>query len=202
MEIICKHCSVHFCQLNHRTKRMRFCTKQCAQSSQYYKHKDYYQNRYEQQKLRLLEMGRAYREREDVKVKRKGYQESYRDSDRERARERRRDPLERAANSARHKASKILLAVSPKICCHCDSSEKVQCHHVDEDPTNNAITNLAWLCRPHHDLYHAMVRPEVRAEIARSIRRFQLLLPTSERSTGGFDPHRELSLSAPLNQHS
>ena len=62
---------------------------------------------------------------------------------------RRREPPERT------KAD--LLERSRRRCCMCyalevDSQEKGgQIAHLDHDPSNNRLGNLAWLCLPHHD---------------------------------------------------
>lgn len=52
-----------------------------------------------------------------------------------------------------------ILTQSRRRCALCfglnsDNSEKRgQIAHIDHDPTNNALSNLAWLCLPHHDQY-------------------------------------------------
>ena len=52
-----------------------------------------------------------------------------------------------------------LLTLSARRCCLCfainnDYNEKAgQIVHLDQDPSNNDIDNLAWLCLEHHDKY-------------------------------------------------
>lgn len=52
-----------------------------------------------------------------------------------------------------------VLYASARRCCVCfaldqDYSEKKgQIAHLDRNPSNNCLDNLAWLCLPHHDAY-------------------------------------------------
>lgn len=48
------------------------------------------------------------------------------------------------------KTASELLVANRHACCVCQS-KGVQIHHIDEDPSNNAIENLASLCLPCHD---------------------------------------------------
>lgn len=48
------------------------------------------------------------------------------------------------------KVSSELLVANRHACCVCQS-KGVQIHHIDEDPSNNLIENLAALCLPCHD---------------------------------------------------
>lgn len=41
-----------------------------------------------------------------------------------------------------------------RICKECGSIDKVQIHHIDENPFNNEIENLTLLCLKHHKLKH------------------------------------------------
>ncbi len=48
-------------------------------------------------------------------------------------------------------AAKVLFA-SDRTCCVCkDRGKPIQIHHIDENPSNNVIENLAILCLDHHD---------------------------------------------------
>jgi len=53
-------------------------------------------------------------------------------------------------------ARKILLQYGRSLerCQECDSSTKVQVHHLDKNPYNNHIENLAVLCRKCHMRRH------------------------------------------------
>lgn len=52
-----------------------------------------------------------------------------------------------------------VLLRSGRICCLCyglkgdESVQPGQTAHLDGDPNNNALDNLAWMCLPHHDQY-------------------------------------------------
>lgn len=48
---------------------------------------------------------------------------------------------------------------SDSTCCVCRlGSQPVQIHHIDGDPSNNTIENLAVLCLNHHTAAHTQVR--------------------------------------------
>lgn len=48
-------------------------------------------------------------------------------------------------------AAEVLFAAN-RTCCVCrDATNAVQVHHIDEDPSNNDLSNLAVLCLPCHD---------------------------------------------------
>lgn len=56
-----------------------------------------------------------------------------------------------------HVATKVMFATDLR-CCLCDPISGLpprprngQIHHLDEDPTNNRIDNLVWLCLDHHE---------------------------------------------------
>jgi len=48
-----------------------------------------------------------------------------------------------------HKEARNILELSDKdseTCYDCGEQRKVRCHHVDGNPYNNALDNLAWCC--------------------------------------------------------
>ncbi|MCK4310033.1 MAG: HNH endonuclease [Methanomicrobia archaeon] len=54
----------------------------------------------------------------------------------------------------RDKEAQILF-INDKTCCICrDSTKGVQIHHIDGDPNNNDLSNLAVVCINHHDELH------------------------------------------------
>ena len=56
-------------------------------------------------------------------------------------------------------------------CERCGASEKLQVHHIDEDPSNNNASNLETLCATCHNRHHqnqSKVSPEDVAEIRAS----------------------------------
>ncbi len=40
-------------------------------------------------------------------------------------------------------------------CERCGSTERLQCHHKDENPTNRSLDNLQWLCNGCHSFVHS-----------------------------------------------
>lgn len=48
------------------------------------------------------------------------------------------------------KIASSLLMANRHACCVCQNYQ-VQIHHIDDDPSNNNLENLAALCLPHHD---------------------------------------------------
>lgn len=60
---------------------------------------------------------------------------------------------------ARNKGREVLLASGvPYACVHCKGARggtgRLDCHHRDEDPFNNDLENLVWLCRSCHEELH------------------------------------------------
>jgi len=48
-----------------------------------------------------------------------------------------------------------ILFINDRVCCICrDPSKKVQIHHIDGNPNNNNLSNLAVVCINHHDEIH------------------------------------------------
>lgn len=55
----------------------------------------------------------------------------------------------------RDRAVKVLLRAGfDKQCMLCGSSKKVHCHHIDENPKNNDVSNLMFLCKKCHSGVH------------------------------------------------
>lgn len=177
MEITCEHCGSQFCQISigkKIMKRMRFCSKKCNQNSLYHKHTDYYANRYQEQKDRILKMCAEYREQDYVKELRLGYAEEYKENERQRMQARISKPGELEANKSRVRARRILLKHTPKLCCHCKSVKRINVHHINEDVMENSLINLCWLCSKCHGAVHSLVRAELKTQINCSIQGFQL----------------------------
>lgn len=195
MERTCEYCGVAFCQLNLRTKRMRFCSRRCQENAAYHRNTDYYRARYQQNKEKILQQCAAYREREYVKELRAGYARGYKDKDAARLKIRMEDPQERQAQYSRHRASAKLVRSSPRVCCHCRSLNDVECHHVNENPLDNDISNLAWLCSKCHGAVHSLVHHGLKCQIEHSIRDFQLRLQISSGTIVGSAPLASESLA-------
>lgn len=51
-------------------------------------------------------------------------------------------------------AAATLLYDFDRTCCVCGEPGPVTIHHIDEDPSNNELENLAVLCLPHHNEAH------------------------------------------------
>lgn len=59
-------------------------------------------------------------------------------------------------NTGRRQAQRIVAAV----CCEkCGSTEKLERHHKDRNPTNNAIKNISVLCTKCHHQEHIRLTP-------------------------------------------
>ena len=149
------------------------------QNANYHRHTDYYRKHYQENRKRLLEMGIIYRSSRRVKKLREGYKERYRPIERERSRRRREDPVYRKFSHARAKSRSALLAIAPKICCHCSSKKRIHCHHLGDNPLNWKIQNLCWLCTVCHRAVHSTFRLAMRRQILRSIQKFLRQHPTS-----------------------
>ncbi len=96
------------------------------------------------------------------------------------------DPTEKAENVGRHRASKRLGKIMPRKCCHCEVERRIHCHHIDEDPLNDKLLNLCWLCPLHHRQIHSMERrgARLKREIQASVEKFTVLLKETLVSLG------------------
>lgn len=66
------------------------------------------------------------------------------------------DPEYRAHQLSRMKANRILKNSGVKYeCCGCGITEKLHCHHINENPMDNTMSNLMWLCHWCHMRIHA-----------------------------------------------
>lgn len=65
-------------------------------------------------------------------------------------------PEQRAAIAARQRSRRRLLKHRAPVCTKASSRCRppVDCHHRDENPHNDALANLVWLCRYHHSAEH------------------------------------------------
>jgi hypothetical protein len=60
-----------------------------------------------------------------------------------------------------------IMFLHDRTCCVCHQRElAVQIHHIDEDPTNHTVSNLAVLCLEHHE--QTQVRGGFAADVVRS----------------------------------
>lgn len=169
----CLYCKDQFEQVA-KGKKKKYCTKQCSYNASYYRHIEYYRKRYQETKEHYLSVCREYRDRPEIKEKRKEYYETYKPSEQNKRRERyRNEEWFRSRNQSRGRARAILLKFSPeRKCCHCGSCTRVICHHVDENPLNNSTLNLCWICSKCHGIIHSIVPDSRREEIQKSINRF------------------------------
>jgi hypothetical protein len=98
-----------------------------------------------------------------------------------------------------------VLTRSRRRCCICfvldhDSSEKEgQIAHLDRNPTNNALDNLAFLCLKHHDRYDSttsqskrMTMPEVKEYRAALYRQFEAN-PERDKSRPSTPPNESIT---------
>lgn len=46
----------------------------------------------------------------------------------------------------------------PNFCKICNTTEDLVAHHIDEDRTNNDLSNFEILCRKHHQIHHTANR--------------------------------------------
>ena len=67
-------------------------------------------------------------------------------------------PLCVAKSRARRRLRKLIPHVKP--CEVCDTTERVERHHIDHNPLNNELTNIAFLCSAHHAQHHATEREQ------------------------------------------
>ena len=66
------------------------------------------------------------------------------------------DDYVRAVHISRELARKKLIESGRDyICGMCDKRERLHCHHINEDPMYNELSNLAWLCHLHHGIIHS-----------------------------------------------
>lgn len=172
----CEYCAKPFTQVTGRHPKRRFCTKQCNYNSLYHRNKEYYKNRYEGMKSKVLASQREYRSDPRVKKLRDHYAEQYKEKDQAKRRERYRgDEVFRNKNKSRVAARIALAKLEPGIaCCHCGSTGRVNCHHINENCLDNSDMNLCWLCSGCHGKIHSIVHmsevPQIAASISQSVR--------------------------------
>jgi hypothetical protein len=69
------------------------------------------------------------------------------------------DPEYRGRQLSRMKAHRLLINSGIKReCSGCGSVKRLHCHHINENPFDNALTNLMWLCHWCHMRVHAESR--------------------------------------------
>lgn len=69
-------------------------------------------------------------------------------------------------------------------CEACWSTQSLQAHHIDQDQTNDAPSNIQTLCKPCHDFWHSTQKRRHWAIAGR----MPLLIPPSETSWMEFGP--------------
>lgn len=65
-------------------------------------------------------------------------------------------------NRAHYHRARITLIQSgtEQKCSKCESEERIEAHHVDQNIKNCDISNLVWLCRKCHEELHGLSRNE------------------------------------------
>lgn len=169
----CQHCKKPFTyEFGKGHRHRRYCDRKCQYLAAYYRNIPYHRKRYEKNKEHLLALGQTYRASDRVKRMRQIYRENYREKDSEHGKRRNSRQEEREKNRSRNRASVILFRYAARLCCHCGSAEKVNCHHVNDDPLTNEWWNLSPLCRNCHEKVHSLVFASEKAAVNRSIALF------------------------------
>ena len=98
-----------------------------------------------------------------------------------------------AAVNAREQGRKILRRVRPPVCedARLPHRGRIECHHRDGNPLNNAVVNLAWLCKRHHTQVHVDQRESQNARCLPN-------LPISPRSVDAKSADASPTPPAPL----
>lgn len=71
------------------------------------------------------------------------------------------DESYRAIQQSRQNANRLLGKLRPRVCEVCGmynlKPRRVDCHHKDENPLNNTVSNLKWLCSSCHGEAHSEI---------------------------------------------
>jgi hypothetical protein len=159
MWIKCKGCSKKFLKRPWPATRNVWCSRECQLRAYNKEHRGYYEAWVAANPKKVQRNKAKYREvhREELREKNREYakrtfKESY---------ARRYGTIEqRRVIYARQRARRKLLKCSQPVCSqapHGGCQGRVECHHRDENPHNDALANLVWLCKLHHAQAHRKV---------------------------------------------
>jgi hypothetical protein len=163
-EIVCGTCNKVFSAKPWPNTRNKFCSRKCALKAHYLRHKDILA---EKQKIRNTSFGR--KSRLDVQrkwnssergreLKKQWYEKHREELFKKYLESYRNDPQVKAIHLSRGKARKALTKIRKKQCEACGViMRRMDCHHKNENPLDNRIENLQWLCHSCHMRLHSEI---------------------------------------------
>lgn len=140
--MICQRCGQEFIP-THRAKHLqKYCSRKCNNAVYYRRHKAEHDAYSKEWAHRNPERRQAIYLRHQRRKAKEIYQKNkWREPDRRKRVESR---------------AKLLKLRPPKCVGDGQHRGRIECHHLDGNPQNTDITNLAWLCKKHHeDLHHS-----------------------------------------------
>lgn len=161
----CLLCNTEFVREWPNTKQ-KYCGKKCMQAAYRVKHKDILEVRnkayYETHRKRVLQTKRKYNISAKGKLTVNRWYLKNRDNIiAKHLHALKTDPVAKAIHQSRQAANRTLKRLRLRICEVCSAIHnkplRIECHHMDENPLNNELNNLKWLCSSCHGDIHSEI---------------------------------------------